>query len=78
MVWKGGTLAWVAWAFITGGAIGNIIDRIFLGAVLDFLDFHYQDMHFPIFNLADAAIVLGAFLLLIVQEDHKQTKQHLP
>lgn len=58
-------LAPAAYAFILGGAIGNVIDRITLGAVVDFLDFHAGNAHFPAFNLADSAITLGVILMLI-------------
>lgn len=51
-------------ALIIGGAIGNVVDRIRAGAVLDFLDFHYKSMHWPAFNLADTFICVGAFLLI--------------
>ncbi len=50
---------------IMGGAIGNVIDRLRHGAVVDFLDFYYRDYHWYAFNLADAAIVTGVALLLI-------------
>lgn len=60
-------LASAAYAFILGGAIGNVIDRITLGAVIDFLDFHAGTHHFPAFNLADSAITLGVILMLIQQ-----------
>ncbi|MEI8325110.1 MAG: signal peptidase II, partial [Betaproteobacteria bacterium] len=50
---------------ILGGAIGNVIDRLHLGYVVDFLDFHYVDLHFPAFNLADSAISLGAACLIL-------------
>lgn len=53
-----------AFAFILGGAIGNVIDRATLGAVIDFLDFHGGGYHFPAFNLADSAITLGVILML--------------
>ena len=50
---------------VIGGALGNIIDRARFGAVVDFLDFHAFDWHYPAFNIADSAIVLGiAFVLL--------------
>ncbi len=52
-------------SFVLGGAIGNIIDRIRLGAVIDFLDFHYDVYHWPAFNIADAAICFGAFLIFL-------------
>ena len=44
---------------VIGGALGNVIDRIRLGAVIDFLDFHLLGYHWPAFNIADAAIVMG-------------------
>lgn len=50
---------------IIGGAIGNAIDRILLGAVFDFLDFHWGGYHWYTFNLADCAIVLGALGILV-------------
>lgn len=49
---------------ILGGAIGNLIDRIRFGEVVDFLDFHYGDLHWPAFNVADIAITLGSVALL--------------
>ena len=54
-----------ALACILGGAVGNVIDRLRLGYVVDFLDFHYADLHFPAFNLADSAISVGVALLLL-------------
>jgi signal peptidase II len=51
-------------ALILGGAIGNIIDRLHFGAVLDFIDVHYAGWHWPAFNLADSAITLGALLII--------------
>lgn len=50
---------------VAGGAIGNVIDRLRLGAVTDFLDFHWHDWHFATFNLADSAITTGVALLLL-------------
>ncbi len=62
----------LAMACILGGAIGNVVDRLLYGYVVDFLDFHWQWMgplfaggHFPAFNLADAAISLGVICLLL-------------
>lgn len=51
---------------VIGGAIGNIIDRLRLGAVTDFLDFHITDYHWPAFNLADSAIFVGVVILAFV------------
>ena len=55
----------VAIALILGGALGNLIDRITLGYVVDFIHVYYQNHHFPAFNIADSAITLGTILLLI-------------
>jgi len=50
---------------IIGGAIGNVVDRVRFGAVVDFLDFHAFDYHWPAFNLADVGIAIGAAILII-------------
>jgi signal peptidase II len=55
----------LALALILGGAIGNVIDRIAYGHVIDFLDLHYAGWHWPAFNVADSAIVTGAVLLIV-------------
>jgi signal peptidase II len=55
----------IALALIIGGALGNVADRLRFGAVADFLDFHWQDWHFPAFNLADSAISIGVAVLII-------------
>jgi len=47
-----------------GGALGNVIDRLRFGAVMDFLDFHAAGLHWPAFNVADSAITVGATLIL--------------
>ncbi len=54
-------------ALIIGGAVGNVIDRIRFGAVLDFLDFHYKNLHWPAFNLADSFICVGVFILIFME-----------
>ena len=54
-----------ALACIMGGAIGNLLDRVWHGYVIDFLDFHLHGVHFPAFNLADSAITLGATCLIL-------------
>ncbi|WP_028451256.1 signal peptidase II [Chitinilyticum aquatile] len=55
----------LALALILGGAIGNAIDRIVFGHVIDFLDFYIRNSHYPAFNLADSAIVGGAGLIIL-------------
>jgi signal peptidase II len=52
-------------ALVIGGALGNLIDRVWLGKVVDFLQWHYEEWYWPSFNLADSAITLGVALLLI-------------
>ena len=54
-----------ALACILGGAIGNVIDRVLYGYVVDFLDFHWHGWHFPAFNIADSAITVGAICLIL-------------
>lgn len=58
---------WVAVALglIIGGAIGNVIDRLADGAVVDFLDFHWGEHHWPAFNVADTGITMGAAALIL-------------
>jgi signal peptidase II len=55
----------VAWALILGGALGNLIDRVVLGYVIDFMDIYYGQYHWPAFNVADSAITIGVVTLLI-------------
>jgi signal peptidase II len=54
----------LALALILGGALGNLYDRLTLGYVVDFLDFHWSGKHFPAFNVADAGISVGAAILI--------------
>ncbi len=55
----------VAVGFIIGGAVGNVVDRLRLGKVIDFLDLHWAGLHWPAFNLADSAITVGVAVLLV-------------
>lgn len=55
----------VSISLILGGAVGNVIDRIIHGYVIDFIDLYYKASHWPAFNIADSAICIGAVLLLI-------------
>ncbi len=59
-------------SMILGGALGNLWDRITLGHVVDFLDFYIGNYHWPAFNVADAAIVIGAALLIIESFQNKE------
>lgn len=54
-----------ALALILGGALGNLCDRVVHGYVIDFIDVYYQVWHFPVFNIADSAITVGAILLIL-------------
>jgi len=64
---RGLSSRWTGWGLglILGGALGNLLDRVRTGSVVDFLDFHLAGRHWPAFNLADSAVVLGALLLMI-------------
>lgn len=55
----------LALALILGGAVGNVIDRLVHGHVIDFIDLHWRGWHWPAFNIADSAIVCGAGLLIL-------------
>ena len=55
----------VALMLVLGGAIGNVIDRVRFGYVVDFIDVYYQSWHWPTFNIADSAITIGAILLIM-------------
>ena len=55
----------LALSLVLGGALGNVIDRVRIGAVIDFIDFHVGNWHWPAFNVADSAICVGAALLVV-------------
>jgi signal peptidase II len=58
-------LRFISYTLILSGAVGNFIDRLFIGKVVDFLDFYIKNYHWPAFNVADSAISVGIFLLII-------------
>jgi signal peptidase II len=55
----------VALMLVLGGAVGNVIDRVRFGYVVDFIDVYYRAWHWPTFNIADSAITIGAVLLVL-------------
>lgn len=55
----------IALALVLGGALGNLIDRVVYGHVIDFIDVYYQQWHWPAFNIADSAISVGAVMLVV-------------
>lgn len=57
-------VALIALALVAGGAVGNLIDRVAYGEVIDFIDWYWRDHHWPAFNIADSAITLGTAILL--------------
>lgn len=69
------TLAHVS---LIGGALGNVLDRIRIGAVVDYLDFHWQGWHWPAFNLADVFVVIGALLLVLSSFANEQASPKGP
>ena len=66
LLWRGPASRLAGWGLglILGGALGNLFDRLYAGSVVDFLDFHLGPYHWPAFNLADSAIVVGAAVLM--------------
>ena len=54
----------IGYNLIAGGALGNVLDRVFHGKVIDFIDVHYKEFHWPTFNLADSFIFLGVLLFM--------------
>jgi signal peptidase II len=66
----------LALALVFGGAVGNLIDRLRLGYVIDFLDFHIGEHHWPAFNLADSFICIGVVLLVFLPREEESAAQH--
>lgn len=66
LLWRGvgNPFERAAYTGMIGGALGNVVDRVRIGAVVDYLDLHWQDMHWPAFNLADVFLVGSAALLV--------------
>lgn len=73
---NGARLLPVSLMMVLGGAIGNMVDRVRLGYVVDFIDVHYQGWHWPAFNLADSVIVVGVILLLIEGFIPRRSQMH--
>lgn len=65
----------VFFAFVLGGALGNVLDRVRVGAVVDFLDFHMFGYHWYAFNIADSFIVVGVFGLLFMLKEKNEKKK---
>jgi|SRR3972149_2808269 len=65
----------IALALIIGGTLGNLYDRVIFHKVIDFLDFYFRQWHYPIFNIADSAICVGAIMLIIdIMRKERKTK----
>lgn len=71
-------LASFALSLILGGALGNLIDRLRIGMVIDFLDVHYYQYHWPAFNVADSAITVGVSLMLLELIRGEQQRSKVP
>ena len=67
MMWKNNNIQRYFLALIAGGALGNLYDRIIYTAVPDFIDLHFHDLHWFVFNVADIFITVGVFCLILVE-----------
>ena len=70
-------IGFIGYNMIAGGAIGNVIDRIFHGKVIDFIDFHYKEYHWPTFNMADSFIFIGVLLFIYNELIVIRSKKHV-
>ncbi|WP_374326658.1 signal peptidase II [Azonexus sp.] len=66
----------LALTLVMGGALGNVIDRVRFGAVVDFIQWHAAGFYWPAFNIADSAITVGAVLLIVASLTHKEQKEN--
>ncbi len=66
----------LALTLVMGGALGNVIDRLRFGAVVDFIQWHAAGFYWPAFNIADSAITVGAVLLIVASLTHKEQKEN--
>jgi len=64
----------IAFGLIAAGALGNLIDRVLYGFVIDFFHFYWQNYHFPVFNIADSCITIGALFLVYDAVTHRPAK----
>ena len=76
MIIKNQKLEKIAFMMIFGGSLGNIFDRIYYSAVPDFIDFHINNFHWFIFNVADIFITLGVILLIYLEIFFKKKKMN--
>jgi signal peptidase II len=67
----------LALSFILGGAVGNLIDRVFYGSVVDFVDVGIGDLRWPVFNVADAAVTVGMIILIAIILFEKKAPENL-
>jgi signal peptidase II len=67
----------ISFALILSGAVGNLIDRVLLGYVIDFLDFHWAGYHFAAFNVADSMIFIGAALMILDSFKQEPAKKEI-
>ncbi len=76
LLWRGvrSRLETAAYVGLIGGALGNVIDRLRIGAVVDYLDVHWRDLHWPAFNLADVFIVGSVGLLMVASFKRRRCK----
>ena len=61
----------IGYSLLTGGIIGNLIDRIIYGYVIDYLDFYIFNYNYPVFNFADISIVIGVIIVIIFRREDK-------
>ncbi len=71
-------LRWLVLGLLLGGICGNLIDRVWLGSVVDFIDFYYGRHHFPAFNVADSAICVGVGLFILLQWREERRRKSSP